>query len=111
MSRIPANSYGNGKKYAGGNTFVNADGSLEKVYGYYTSPTGKKTFTYDDERIIVLDGNVVNEIGSVYKDGKIIYKPAKMMSYDRLVAKAEELANGKPVEEFFIEAAIALGGK
>lgn len=111
MVRVAANSYGDGKKYVGGNTFIHADGSIEKVYGYFTSPSGKATYTYEDDSIIVLESGNVREVGTVYKDDKILYKPSKIMTHAQIVEQAEKLANGKPIEGFFIEAAKILGGE
>lgn len=110
MARVAANSYGDGRKYAGGNTFVNADGSTEKVFGYFTSPGGKVTYTYEDESVIVLESDNIREVGTVYKDGEIVYKPAEIMTRAEIVDLAEKLADGQPVEEFLIDAAKALGG-
>jgi len=110
MARVPANSYGNGRKYAGGNTFINADGSVEKIYGYHTSPSGKVTYTYEDDSIIVLDGANFKEIGTIYKDNKVIYQPKAVMSYIEIKEKAADLAvAGRPIENYFIEAAKILG--
>lgn len=109
MARVPANSYGNGKKYAGGNTFVNADATIENVYGYFTSPSGKVTYTYDDATVIVLEGGNAEEVGTVYKDGEIVFKPTKLMTRAKIVEMAEELANGEAIEPFYIEAVKILG--
>lgn len=105
--RVKANSYGDGRKYAGGNTFVNADGTTEKVYGYFTSPSGKVTYTYEDGSIIVLVSGDIYEVGTVYKDGKILYKPNAIMTRAEIEEKAKTL--GEPVESYFVEAAKELG--
>ena len=64
--RVPANSYGDGVKYAGGNTFVNPDGSTFEHYGEYTSPSGKVTYTDSNGNITVVDSANKSEIGKVY---------------------------------------------
>lgn len=69
-SSVPANSYGNGTKYAGGNTFTNADGSTTKVTGEYTSPSGKTTYVNNDGSGTVLASSDKSQIGQTfYPDG------------------------------------------
>ena len=68
--RVAANSYGNGTKYAGGNTFTNSDGSTTKVTGEYTSPSGKITYVNDDGSGTVLASKNKSQIGQTfYNDG------------------------------------------
>lgn len=66
--RVPANSYGTGDKYAGGNTFVRPDGSTYEYYGEHTSPSGKTTYTDDDGNITVTNSSKKSEVGKVYSN-------------------------------------------
>ena len=76
--RVAANSYGNGTKYAGGNSFTNSDGSTTKVTGEYTSPSGKTTYVHDDGSGTVLASKNKSQIGQTfYNDGtSTMDKPA-----------------------------------
>jgi hypothetical protein len=105
--RVKANSYGDGRKYAGGNTFTNADGTVEKVYGYFTSPGGKVTYTYDDDSAIVLESKDIYEVGTVYKGEEVIYKPAEIMTRAEIEERAAKM--GEPMEKYFVAAAKELG--
>lgn len=68
--RVAANSYGDGTKYAGGNTFVNSDGSTTKVTGEYTSPSGKVTEVNKDGNGTVLASKDKAQVGQTfYADG------------------------------------------
>jgi hypothetical protein len=69
--RVPANSYGNGTTYAGGNTFVDkSTGNTFQVTGEHTSPSGKTTYVNNDGSGTVLASSDKSQIGQTfYNDG------------------------------------------
>lgn len=109
MARVPANSYGNGVVYMGGNLIKQADGTIIRVQGYFTSPSGKRTYTDSANNILVLKSNDIYEVGTIYANGEVRYKPSEIMTEAEIIAEAEKF--GKPVEDFLISAAAKLGGK
>ena len=78
-NRVPANSYGTGTAYAGGNTFVDkSTGNTSQVTGEYTSPSGKTTYVNSDGSGTVLASQDKSQIGQTfYADGtSTMDKPA-----------------------------------
>lgn len=70
--RVPANSYGNGDKYVGGDTIKKADGSTETIRGEYTSPSGKVTYADDDGNVKVIKSSDKSQVGTTFNaDGTI----------------------------------------
>lgn len=68
--RVAANSYGDGTKYAGGNTFTKADGSSYQVTGEHTSPSGKVTYLNSDGSGTVAASKDKSQVGQTfYADG------------------------------------------
>lgn len=110
MARVPANSYGDGAVYVGGNLIKQADGTIIRVKGYFTSPSGKRTYTDDSGNILVLKAADIHEVGTTYANGEIKYKPSEIMTEFEIVEEAKKIANGAPVEDFLISAAVKLGG-
>lgn len=65
-SRVPANSYGTGEKYLGGNTMQRADGSTYEVKGEFTSPSGKVSYVDDNGDITTVSSRDKSQNGTVY---------------------------------------------
>lgn len=108
MARVPANSYGDGTVYLGGNRIKLPDGAIISVQGYFTSPSGKRTYTDSANSILVLKSADIYEVGTIYANGVVKYKPSEIMTEAEIIAEAEKF--GKPVEDFLISAAVKLGG-
>ncbi len=108
MARVKANSYGNGVVYMGGNLIKQPNGTIIRVKGYFTSPSGKRTYTDDADNILVLKSNDIYEVGTIYAGGEIKYKPSEIMTEDEIMEEAEKM--GEPVENFLLTAAVKLGG-
>lgn len=64
--RVPANSYGTGEKYLGGNTMQRADGSTYEVKGEFTSPSGKVSYVDDNGDITTVSSRDKSQNGTVY---------------------------------------------
>lgn len=111
MARVKANSYGNGTVYMGENKFKNPDGSITEVFGYFDSPSGKRTYTDSERNTVVLRSDNIRSVGAVYSGGKAVYIPTEIMTEDEILEEARRLADGKPAEDFLITAAVKLGGK
>ena len=108
MARVPANSYGDGTIYLGGNLIKQPDGTIIRVKGYFTSPSGKRTFTDDAGNILVLRSNDIYEVGTIYAGGETKYKPSEIMTEAEIMEEAKKM--GEPVENFLLTAAVKLGG-
>lgn len=109
-NRVKANSYGDGTVYMGGNTFKNPDGTITEKYGYFTSPSGKRTYTTKDKEILILKSSDIFAVGSIIQNDEFIYQPSEVMTENEIHEEATRMANGKPVEDFLIAAAKKLGG-
>ena len=112
MARVPANSYGDGTVYLGGNKKRKPDGTIETIVGYHTSPSGKRTYTSPETgHIMTLATRDIERVGTVVYNDEIVYEPSEIMTEQEIMEEAKNLANGQPVEKY-IEAAIKkLGGK
>ena len=110
MARIPANSYGDGTVYLGGNKFKKPDGSIEERYGYFTSPSGKRTYTNKDQEILILKSSDIFSVGSIIQNDVFTYIPSEVMTENEIYDEAKRMAGDKPVEDFFFDAARKLGG-
>lgn len=82
--RVPANSYGNGDKYVGGDTIKKADGTTETIRGEYTSPSGKRTNTDNDGNVTVLGSSNKSEVGNIYNADGTIEKDYGIMQMQAL---------------------------
>jgi hypothetical protein len=65
-SNLPTGTYTQGDKYAGGNVFTRPDGTQYQTFDYFTSPSGKTTYTDQDGTITVTGSSNKDEIGKVY---------------------------------------------
>lgn len=110
MARVKANSYGDGTIYMGGNTIKHPDGSVEEHYGYFTSPSGKRTYTTKNKEILILKSSDIFAVGSIIQNDEFIYQPSEVMTENEIHEEAKRMANGKTVEDFLIAAAKKLGG-
>lgn len=68
-SNLPTGTYAQGDKYAGGNVFTRPDGTQYQVYGDFTSPSGKTTYTDTAGTITVTGSSDKDNIGKVYSAG------------------------------------------
>ena len=111
MGRIPANSNGDGRVYLGGNLFRAPDGSLHREYGYFTSPSGKRSYCDPStDEIVTLHSARAEEIGTIYKDDKVVYKPGRLLDGAEILYEAKRIAAGEPMEKYIANAARRLGG-
>ena len=110
MARVKANSYGDGTVYMGGNTFKNPDGTITEKYGYFTSPSGKRTYTTKDKEILILKSSDIFSVGSIIQNNEFTYQPSEIMTENEIYEEAKKMAGDKPVEDFFFDAARKLGG-
>lgn len=110
MARVKANSYGDGTVYLGGNKFKNPDGNISEVFGYFTSPSGKRTYTNKDGEILILKSSDIFSVGSIIQNNEFTYQPSEVMTENEIYEEAKKMAGDKPVEDFFFDAARKLGG-
>lgn len=110
MARVKANSYGNGTVYMGENRFKNPDGTITESFGYFNSPSGKKTYTDHERNILVLSSDS-DKVGTIYAHDKLVYAPTEIITESEIFEEAERLADGKTFEDFLITAAVRLGGE
>lgn len=103
--RVPANSYGNGDKYVGGNTIKKADGTTETIKGEYTSPSGKTTYTDDDGNVKVLSSSNKSEIGTTYNADGTIDKDYEMIARDYGIMQMQALQDAQERQQEAIDAA------
>lgn len=103
--RVPANSYGNGDKYVGGNTIKKADGTTETIKGEYTSPSGKVTHTDDDGNVKVLSSSNKSEIGTTYNADGTIDKDYEMIARDYGIMQMQALQAAQERQQEAIDAA------
>lgn len=103
--RVPANSYGNGDKYVGGNTIKKADGTTETIKGEYTSPSGKVTHTDDDGNVKVLSSSNKSEIGTTYNADGTIDKDYEMIARDYGIMQMQALQDAQERQQEAIDAA------
>ena len=103
--RVPANSYGNGDKYVGGNTIKKADGTTETIKGEYTSPSGKVTHTDDDGNVKVIKSSNKGEVGTIYNADGTIDKDYEMIARDYGIMQMQALQDAQERQQEAIDAA------
>ena len=84
-SNLPTGTYTQGDKYAGGNVFTRPDGTQYQVYGDFTSPSGKTTYTDQDGTITVTGGSNKDEVGKVYNTSGDYLGYTMPAAYNRLI--------------------------
>ena len=103
--RVPANSYGNGDKYVGGNTIKKADGTTETIKGEYTSPSGKVTHTDDEGNVKVSSSSNKSEVGTTYNADGTIDKDYEMIARDYGIMQMQALQDAQERQQEAIDAA------
>lgn len=103
--RVPANSYGNGDKYVGGDTIKKADGSTETIRGEYTSPSGKVTYTDDDGNVKVVKSSDKSQIGTTFNADGTIDKDYEMIAKDYGIMQMQALQAAQEKRQDAIDSA------